>query len=347
MLIAQYTVAQEANLVDATWADVATKLTAQNWWVVKADGTTKLKATYTDPNVYDTNLTDWTTPDDNGLRYPQWLAQRNDTAFFTGGAFDYAFIDNVLRYPSENPADWDLDTINETNSDADVASKYRAGQVAYISALKSFGHVEKVLTNSLNNNDLSADEYKVMFEGAYMEAAIGESWSIESVSGWAAMMLRYRAGLANTKAPHLVGFGTQGTTGEFQTMRYGFTSCLMDNGYFSYVADDSYRGRPAWFDEFDYDYGQAVDGPKVSAWSNGIYKREFAHAVALCNPTGSPQTVTPTGGPWKRIKGLQASAINTGANVTGVTIPSKDGLILLKRSVPTCRKRLLPRSVRQ
>lgn len=344
MVLSQYTIAQEASTTSTSQADIKAKLDAAGWWVTTLNGTTKLKSTYNDPDTYDTNLTDWTTPDGNGQRYPQWLAGRNYAGFFSQSSFDYCFVDNFLSGPSATPADWNRDASNEANTDPTVMTKYRQGQAAYVTAIRSLGQ-RNVLVNSLNNNDLSSAEYINLCEAAYFEAAIGESWSIETISGWDAMMTRYRAGLTNTAAPHIVGFGVHGTMGDCKTMRYGLTSCLMDNGYFSYVPSDS-NGLPAWFDEFDYRLGTAIDSPPGAAWSNGVYKREFQYGLALCNPTGSPQTVTPTGGPWKRIKGQQCSGVNSGAAVTSITIPSRDGILLIPQSIADHTIIMKPRAVR-
>jgi len=51
--------------------------------------------------------------------------------------------------------------------------------------------------------------------------------------------------------------------------------------------------------------------------------------VALVNATASTQTV-PLGGAFPKIGGTQAPAVNDGSLVTAVTLPPRDGVIVLR-----------------
>ena len=78
----------------------------------------------------------------------------------------------------------------------------------------------------------------------------------------------------------------------------------------------------------------AVDPSSTSAWSNGVYKREFENGLVLVNPQeNGSASVDPTSlGSWKFINGTQDPTVNSGANVTGsITIAAGDGRILLRQ----------------
>lgn len=163
-----------------------------------------------------------------------------------------------------------------------------------------------------------------------MEAVIGASWSMERWKGWEAVMERYRSAIEHTAKPHIVGFNVHGKKDDYQRMRYGLTSCLLDDGYFSYTDVQVGYGSVPWFDEYDVDLGEPVDTPPVQPWLNGLYRRRFERGVVLVNPGLMTKTVAIEGG-YQRLKGVQAPAVNNGTAAASVTLPGKDGIILLKK----------------
>src|SRR5436190_10724032 len=70
-------------------------------------------------------------------------------------------------------------------------------------------------------------------DGGFLEAMMGESWSMEKRAGWDKMMQHYRAVLANTRPPRIVGFNVHGRPKDYRFFRFAYASCLLDDGYFS------------------------------------------------------------------------------------------------------------------
>ncbi len=110
----------------------------------------------------------------------------------------------------------------------------------------------------------------------------------------------------------------------------------MGDGYFAH------RGgtRPSpqknvlhWFDEYDDGgIGKGYLGqPSGAAYSVGsnVWRRDFTGGIALVNPDTVARTVT-LGGTFRKIKGTQAPALNDGSLVTQVTLPARDGIVLLR-----------------
>jgi hypothetical protein len=82
-----------------------------------------------------------------------------------------------------------------------------------------------------------------------------------------------------------------------------------------------------------------------------VWRRDFTGGTALVNPDIVAHTVA-LGGVFRKIRGTQVPALNDGSLVTAVTIPARDGIILLASGSNTTppvtlstRTRLTVRSV--
>jgi hypothetical protein len=324
ILVGQYTVLNECvdNPKNAANLDIQTKLHAMNWWARQAGGKrVQWTAQY---QAWDINLTAGSQADAKGLRYPQWLAERDDRILFQPAPFDLWYCDNVFGKPRVT-ADWNGDGTDDRPQDPAVAAAYRAGHRA------EWAHIRKIhpglpLMGNADSN-LAEPEYAGQLEGAFLEGLMGKTWSLETRTGWAAAMQRYHDAMTNTRAPHLVGFNVHGQATDYRFLRYAFASCLLDDGYFSFTASDRGYSSVAWFDEFDFKLGAATSKPPAAAWKRGVWRREFAHGLALVNPTKQPVTVELEPG-FVRLRGTQAPAVNHGNPASSVTLEAKDGIIL-------------------
>ena len=126
---------------------------------------------------------------------------------------------------------------------------------------------------------------------------------------------------------------------DYQRMRWGITTALLGDGYFSYEISTYGHGSLGlmWFDEYDnagqgrgylgyptsevitvHDYGN--DGK--------VFRRNFDNGIVICNPSERATTVA-LGGEYRLISGVQESGVNTGEWVDTVVIAPKDGRILV------------------
>lgn len=308
----------------AFYAPAVRVANSADFWLHKAGGARSQWTTAY--NHCDINLSKWGRKDSSGRTWAQYKAQFDwETAFSKTPHFEYVFSDNTFTAPRVD-ADWKRIGSNQSRTQSDVVVAQREGHVAYWNAMKA-----KKAFRMMGNIDgnLSQREYAERLNGAYMEGAMGKSWSLETWAGWSAMMDRYRGALQNTAAPNDVILQAFGDAGDYRKVRYGLTSALMDNGWFTYLPlSGGYRA--IWYDEFDAPIGKATESPPRAAWSNGVYRRVYENGIVLVNPTTSSKTVN-VGSAYKRLKGTQAPSINNGGSVTSVTVPPKDGLILIKR----------------
>ena len=330
IVVGQYTNLNEAkpsNATDRANIDIAQKLDQENWWLLNASGQ---RQQWTDRYLaFDVNITDWVRPDRNGLRYPEWYAERNRRLFFSAiPELDVWYLDNSLSKPAVRSADWNGDKRDELATDAAIAEAYRKGHVRYWRQIRTKNPSALLIGNA---DDISSPEYAEQLNGVYLEALIGESWSTETRSGWQAMMARYRAAMGGVVEPKLVGFGVVGSASDYRRMRYGLASCLLDNGYFSYSVDDGPYpyGGVAWFDEFDAGLGQPIEPPVTKPWRGSVYRRDFDGGLVLVNTSMFPVRVSVEPG-FRRISGKQDPAVNDGSPVSEVSLSGRDGIILLK-----------------
>jgi hypothetical protein len=328
ILIGQYTVLSETqDSKDRTSADTdrGKKLDKEGWWLLNARGE---RVQWTDKyNAFEANITEWTKPDETGLRYPEWLARRDYSIYFRLiPGFDIWYFDNALSKPAVKTADWNRDGKNDANDDSEIARAHRAGHVAeWRQALE----LRPDISLMGNSDDLSSSEFSGKLQGAFLEGLIGTSWSMERWQGWEKMMARYHSAITHTVRPHIVGFNVWGRVDDYQQMRYGLASCLMGDGYFSYTDPNAGYSSVPWFDEFDLNLGSPVDPSQTAPWEQGVYRRTFQKGMALVNPGFFSKTVRIEPG-YRHFAGAQARNVNDGEPVMTITLPSKDGVILVR-----------------
>jgi len=124
----------------------------------------------------------------------------------------------------------------------------------------------------------------------------------------------------------------------YQRMRYGLTTALLGDGYFSYEIGTNGHGSLGlmWFDEYDNaGKGQGYLGlPRenaviiMTAGDGNVWKRAYEGGIVICNPTNAEVTIH-LGSWYSLIDGQQVPEINTGERVEQVTIGPRDGRILI------------------
>lgn len=129
---------------------------------------------------------------------------------------------------------------------------------------------------------------------------------------------------------------------DYKAMRFLLTLTLLNDGYFDYdefLVKNSPAGLNSgghqsawWYDEYDNaGRGQGYLGYPTSAAtqpSKGVWRRDFQHGIALCNTTSHEQRIS-FEKTYIKIKGTQDPTVNDGSTIASLTLPPKDGIILL------------------
>jgi hypothetical protein len=316
-----------------TYTAVVNKINAQKWWLFPS-GTSGSPV----PNFFSggggpflqINTTLFPAVDSGGQRYMDWFAGWYVANFMTPNpALNSVYIDNVFVQPQAT-GDWNLDGSSDSPTDPTTQHWVHLGYNAYFTSLRALQPSANLIGNIAGWGPASADltDYKGMLNGGLIEGLAGFSWSPESWGGWQEMMNEYRKAMGALASPSLAMFAMIGSPTDYQTLRYGLASCMMDNGYFVYNSSDAYNDLP-WFDEYNANLGAAITNPPTAAWQKGVYRRDFQNGIALVNPKGNgAQTVTLETS-YKKISGSQAPSVNNGQTVTTVTLQDRDGVILL------------------
>lgn len=339
ILLGVYTIIEEtkndSNGKSNVDLDKYIKVERENWWLHTGGGG-KVRSYRASCAI---NGSSYSTPDANGMRWPQWLAKRDFGKFFnpalvSGKGFDIWFVDNI-RDKSLYLGDWDKDGWNDWPNGATALSAYREMNTNYVAAMRALAPHMILMGNA--PCDLSM--YPKMLDASLNEAMLGLRWSLGGYppwrqghdGNWKKMMNQYNTQFQNVNTD-LVVFQAQGLSTDYQLFRYALCSCLLNNGFFNYADKSAGYVVPPWFDEYDIDLGMPVSDPQMMPWSNGVWRRDFESGISLVNPTPSTQSVA-IGPGFRRIWGTQDTSVNNGTPVKGtLTVRSRDGIILRRDS---------------
>lgn len=330
LLVGQYTILNEASGDPGNTAegDKQATLYANNWWLSNATGQ-RMQWT-SQYNHWDINITEWSQPDRNGRRYPQWLAARDYNHFFQSvPEFDIWYFDNVMWRPRIDVADWKEEGRNQAGTHAEIQRAFRRAQQAHWMAARALAPTTLFMGNP--DNDLRYPEYRRHLQGAFLEGLMGETWSLYENGGWQAVMERYHNVFHNLAAPRIVGFNVIGAVNDYRFLRFALSSCLMDDGYFSYTDRTHGYSSVVWFDEFNARLGKAIDPPQQQPGNDGVFRRRFEHGLVLLNPTKEPKLVKLEPG-YVHLDGAQDPQVNTGKPASTVELDPEDGVLLLTAS---------------
>lgn len=126
---------------------------------------------------------------------------------------------------------------------------------------------------------------------------------------------------------------------DYQKMRFGLTSTLMGNGYYSFDSGDENHAQTWWFDEYDAKLGESKNKainltmPNSVNTQAGLWRRDFAGGAAFVNSTNQTKSYSFPDEEFTKIKGSQDTKTNDGSRVNYVRLKPNDGIILLKKTV--------------
>lgn len=278
------------------------------------------------------NLSDKAGRNADGYKFNEYLPQFVCDEIKASGLWDGVFYDNVWG---------DIAWVNGGNLDLDNDGKCDSALVA--NSLWA-GGVTKLLrlTRELCGNDFLIMgngrvywPYQQLMNGMMLEG-FPSSW--ENGGTWQGSMQTYSKLPAVNALPAIPVINVYEKNQEnYQRFRYGLTSALLGDGYYSHDYDVTNHGQVWWYDEYEVNLGTAQSAPyNISNgggtdWQAGLWRRDFKNGVAIVNSTDKIQTFNFSKEEFEKLKGTQAPAINDGKKINTLKLNPRDGIILLKK----------------
>ena len=315
----------------SAWVDFESTVNSSNWWLYGTGLDTSKVLSDFGKAYYILNITTQAKKNSSGKNFAQWFGDYAAAQFGNPNpSLDGIYTDNVFWKPRRD-GDWNMDGKIDSQNDPTVQAWYRAGYRQYVDTLRKDmpGKLQLANVADWGQSNAVLTEYKGAFNGGVLEHIIGSSWSVEG-QGWAVMMAHYRKAMDALAAPKYAIFEQFGSATDYQGMRYGLASCLMDDAYYAFNNSAHQNYGVDWFDEYDAKLGAAVSKPQTAAWQQGVYRRDFENGIVLVNPKGNGQREVTLEGDFFKIKGTQDPKVNDGSTVRKVTLKDRDGIILLR-----------------
>ncbi|MCW1929789.1 MAG: putative glycoside hydrolase, partial [Candidatus Kerfeldbacteria bacterium] len=300
----------------------------EDWIVHLKDGSrAEWWPTYTIMNITDYGK------DSEGSTFRDFFIDEMRDRIINDAVWDGVFYDNLWESVSfvSNQIDLNRNGVAESPSTMDAAWKNGIAQAlqATRDAADEEGREDFIITGNGGT--------------AYYEQLNGvgfEHFPDTVYGGWTASMEQYFFVMQHIARDPFALINTNVQNSENQTnyqkFRYGLTSTLLGNGYYSFDSGDETHHERWYYDEYSVMLGEAtsaaynVQNPNDTTLNAGVWRRDFEHASVLVNSTNSSQFVDLKEA-YEKIRGTQDLITNSGETVGSVTIPAHDGIILLNR----------------
>jgi len=304
---------------------LASQLT-DSWWLRDAQGNKVSNWPYTAMfNLSDGAGFNW-----QGQRFNDYLPEFVVNNIQASGLWDGVFYDNTWG---------DISWLNNGNLDLNNDGQAESKSQADLMWLTGF---KKMLTKTrqlagpdfiIVGNGRIYDGYQNLLNGMMLED-FPSSW--ENGGNWVGSMSSYFKYPSFNQNPRttVINVIDKDQT-NYRHLRFGLTSALLGNGYFSFDYDITNHGQTWWYDEYGinlgpaqsqaYDLLQENNSLKASLW-----RRDFKHGSVIVNSTAQTQTYIFSKEELERIKGNQDVVFNNGQRVNYVRLAPEDGVILLK-----------------
>ncbi len=265
---------------------------------------------------------------------PQFVHDR----ILSTGLWDGVFYDEVSDTISWlNGGNVDLNRDGSPESPASLDASWKEGMLAMLKKARSLDPDKIIVINGT-----STPEFQPLVNGRMFET-FPTPW--EANGDWYEIMRRYIANENVVNKPGTVIINSNskntGAQADYRTMRFGLASSLMGSAYFGYDGGDQSHSEAWRYDEFEISLGKPTGSPKKAngttaadagsgyRFTAGVWQRDYQNGIALVNPTDKPQNVI-FDSEYEKLRGTQDPGINDGSIVSSVTIPAKDGLIMLR-----------------
>lgn len=299
---------------------VLDKIEQNNWWLKNGNG----GPVYVWPQLRAVNLANSSWQD----FMASYITEKLDMNKWDGVMFDT--VDAEIQHYSKQGVDLNNDGRAESTASANQIWRDNMAQLFY----KTRQAVGPNKTIIINGN--STDSYQPNINGRIFEM-FPTPW--EGNGSWQATMYQYLRRLPpRNKQPNIYiingSTNNNGRSNDYRKVRFGLTSALLGDGYFSFDYGTMSHQQLWWYDEYDVALGRAEStyynllAPTDDYVRAGLWRRDFENGVAIVNSTDKTQLYIFKHEQFEKILGSQDRNINDGSKVNYVRLGANDGIIM-------------------
>lgn len=299
---------------------------ADSWWFTNTAG--QRESIW--PGTQMLNVTD-SAPLVNDERWNTYLPRFVHDNIMSTGLWDGVYYDNVFNDISWlNNGDIDLDRNGVADAPATADAAWHSGMNTILSTSRNLEGINAIIVGNGPGQYFNA-----------MNGRLIEDFPSPGGGDWTGGVQTYFNAINAGFFPAVTvvnGVTTTGQISDYQAMRYTLTSTLLSYGFFSFDQGSRDHATLWRYDEYQAYLGlplaraRNLDQPTATNVATGLWRRDFANGIVLVNASDRERTIT-LGGGYVAMVGTQDPSVNTGEPVTKVTIPARDGRILLKQVV--------------
>ncbi len=325
-------VEQVDNAEDYNRADMRQRLAKDildGWWLKDSQGN-KISNW---PNNSMLNLTDSAPTDSAGRRFNDYLPSFVVSEIKASGLWDGVYYDNTWG---------DISWLNNGNIDANndgVRDSANGLDDAWSAGFKKVLIKTRELAGSqfiIVGNGRVYEAYQSLLNGSMLEG-FPSSW--ENGGTWSGSMKTYLHLPSLNLAPNISILNSSSKNqSDYRRFRFGLSSALLGNGFYSFDYDITNHAQTWWYDEYNVSLG----APQSAAYNlltnrgtdiqAGLWRRDFKYGSAIVNSTNKEQLYVFQKEELEKINGLQDPNFNTGLKINYLKLAPQDGIILLRQN---------------
>ncbi len=302
---------------------IYTTVKQNNWWLKGPNG--ESVTFWPGTNMINASSV---APKTGGQNWSDYLPTLVNDEFLKTNQWDGVFYDNIWQDISWLNQPIDLDGNGSMDSKNQMDIKWQSGVSKILEKTRQLAP-NKIVVGNTNSN----------FYNKKLDGRMQENFPAPHEGNWSGSMQRY---LDNDLGYHPTYFiinnntNNTGLKTDYRNFRFGLTSTMLGEGYYSFDYGDQGHEALWWYDEYNFFMGKSTTDiknlldPASTQIKPGVWQREFQNGIVLVNSTNSIQKVS-FDEEFEKLKGNQDPKTNSGAVVRSVTLKPQDGIILLRR----------------
>ena len=152
---------------------------------------------------------------------------------------------------------------------------------------------------------------------------------------WTQHMTWYKNNHRPGGSYNIINVNTENTglSADYRAMRFGLTSSLLEDGYYSFDFGNQNHGQTWSYDEYAVHLGDATgiasSDSGIATYTPDVWRRAYEQGLSVVNSTGQTKQID-LGGEYEKIHGIQDPVANDGSIISELTLDGYDGRVLLK-----------------